>query len=689
MKLITTNKRKKPADMGDTEREHAYAGIPKEGDRRVKWYAPYVLNPDTNFRTANHISYNFRTDALGRNWLQGYFQVGDVDLDEDRWKPAYWDADHAIFTPGPGIDNQDGSFGAKPRPIALIDDGDGVHITIGDPTPYAGLYLTAQSNSLSSLEEAGGMILAWDGLEDPISNQGDTGLWYRRTVTDTPLDNGTEFGWGFDGSFAAGVDLRAFDVTATPPFPKYANAPLRDADTDKPAGFGHFWQGVPRVIFYHGARWYGLWQGYVYDRGGDPIDDGTATYHRYCANALARCNEGEAPTNIPAWANVMAVFAPFAVDAPWDALGGADKEHSLNHFWVEQQSDNTFFTASPINLPTDDIPDEAISNDTCVWCLDASNVLHESLSWFDSDSTGGPLVQYSGRIYFPMLSVSEGKLYIWRLDSAPASWSIIAEIALTLNDEVEGSRPYIATAWGHNGRLSVVYGRRPTIWNDKPIPDGSHEDTAWSMRTWTIGSTFWRTLSGSMPAGFDADDGGLYPRLFPLTLTDIGGGGGGGTGPCDDTYFVHGTPSISKAVFATHMSGSPLLGEHTSDWFYDACVAADVNPAFALAVWTKESVVGTAPGEADGAYNVGNIRREYWGRQIGSWPTDCCGTFGAYANWTDGALDFMDLCNLSIYATDSISEFISTYAPSSENNTTLYISQTCQRMSDWAAESGL
>jgi hypothetical protein len=688
------------SDMGLTEREHAYWGVPKEGDKRVKGYPPYVINPAQNFRTSNVLGYNYRTDVLGRNWIQANFEVGSVEDDLNFYNPAYWDGDHPAFDFLWGVGEQDGRYGHKPRVISVIDDNNGI-IAAGEDPEHAGLYFTAQDSATegegggvaNSMFEAGGWIGHWDGLTTLIpASTYNTNDWMLRTVTTNAMDNGTEFGYGFTGDFSAGVDLTPFDPTAVPMFPKSLFSDKHDIAADSP-GFGRIWIGFPRVLFRYSERWYALAHGYIYDRGEDPLDDGSGDVPTYCAAALWACNVGEEATNIPAWAHVVAVFAPFDVGGPFNSIhDAASKEFSYFGLWPEEFGGKVYFTANPCNLPTESsLTDGDITNDVCVWCLDGGG-LHASLHWYDTRCTGGPLAQYGSHLYFPMISVPEQTLFIYRLDDAPDHWSIIASIAVGIDDEVEGSRPFISTAWGHNGRISVVYGKRPSILND--AYDGTDPpSTAWSMKTWNITTGVWRTLSRSIfPPGFSDDDHGIFARLFPLKLTDLTGGGGVGTGPCDDTFSAFGTPTISEAVFGSVMSAnsSPLLGEHTASYFYAMCTGAGLNPSFALAQWVKESVIGAAPGAAAGFYNVGNIRCHSWGTTIGcAYTNPANGYFATYANWTDGVQDYNDLISGPAYAGYSISAIISKYAPSSENDTALYISQTCDRMAQWKIDSGL
>jgi cell wall-associated NlpC family hydrolase len=100
-----------------------------------------------------------------------------------------------------------------------------------------------------------------------------------------------------------------------------------------------------------------------------------------------------------------------------------------------------------------------------------------------------------------------------------------------------------------------------------------------------------------------------------------------------------------------------------------------LNPAFAVAFFTKESSCGTA-GSNLASHNFGNIR---W---TPGYPT-LDRVWRYYPNWNAGMEDWFRLIRtfyldeLHLYTVDRI---VAVYAPSSENDTALYIRQVKQRV---------
>jgi hypothetical protein len=123
------------------------------------------------------------------------------------------------------------------------------------------------------------------------------------------------------------------------------------------------------------------------------------------------------------------------------------------------------------------------------------------------------------------------------------------------------------------------------------------------------------------------------------------------------------SPQISEALPGKSIGQTYLeLG-----WKYG------INPAYALAFFTKESSCGTA-GSNLAAHDFGNIR---W---TPGYPT-LDGVWRAYPSWTDGMEDWFKLLRenyLSRGAT-TLAGVLPIYAPESENDTTLYINEVM----DW------
>lgn len=703
--------------MGLTEREHAYWGVPKEGDRRVKGYPPYALLPDSNYRTPPIVSGNMFTDKLGRRYL-GYLQTGDTEAGTDHWSPARWNQSLRSFEPTFDIYSQTSTLladnrGDKPRPIAIASDP-------GDPVDgVAPLWLTVWSkNESSGSFDYNAFILRWDGTSITIpADQVDPGEFYRRTVTPDLIGADGVKGWGNIDSLAVPQDLTRWKLELTPEFrADYADTAAATGHNSDQPGYGRFAGGFPVVPYYYSERWRAIALMEIFDMADAETPLEMPRVGR-AAVGIWKLNAGENPNNPNAWAICERVFAPFDVDNVGNDLPSHGTVRSSIHFWAVPYAGKMFLSMlATMPIDEDGTVNSVSSNYTYVWVQDGTGI-NDSLQLIDPSCEAGPLVVLNNELYAPQISTSEQKLYLFKYDNDAGDWGqttdgatdygAVAATPVTVNLSDSFKQARIATAFAQSGRIYVAFGRRPTTLNDAPITAGDPAATAWQMKTWTAATNNWRTLSNSyFPPGFSSEDNGLYTRLFSLKIPGVGGDEGGGeivpAGECDGVFSPYGTSTISRSVFGDLMAGSPLLdGTHDSDFYYDAAVSANVNPSFLMALWVKESQVGRVPGSNAPALNVGNIRAAAL-----SWSTRATGVFhnpagygdfAQYGAWVDGALDDIDLCNLSIYRApddhpdtpDTISEFITTYAPPEENNTAQYISQVCARMSQWADESGL
>jgi hypothetical protein len=124
---------------------------------------------------------------------------------------------------------------------------------------------------------------------------------------------------------------------------------------------------------------------------------------------------------------------------------------------------------------------------------------------------------------------------------------------------------------------------------------------------------------------------------------------------------------------------SPQLQEATPDktigqlyvemgWKYG------INSAYALAFFIKESSCGTA-GSNLASHNFGNIR---WSQGYATLDN----TWRAYPSWNAGMEDWFKLLkeNYLRGGTATLADVVPTYAPESENDTTLYINQVMDRV---------
>jgi hypothetical protein len=151
-------------------------------------------------------------------------------------------------------------------------------------------------------------------------------------------------------------------------------------------------------------------------------------------------------------------------------------------------------------------------------------------------------------------------------------------------------------------------------------------------------------------------------------------------------YRVKGVPpDMSEEAFLRVLrdAGSPVsAGEARA--IYSYCLARQLSPAFLLAMFKKESTFGKF-GSAAVTHSLGNTRPPSFGvPDIG--VTDRF--FSKYANWADGGVSTVArLFDHPAYqGKDTIEAIIPTWAPSSENNTALYIAQVVQDFERWVPQ---
>jgi hypothetical protein len=136
---------------------------------------------------------------------------------------------------------------------------------------------------------------------------------------------------------------------------------------------------------------------------------------------------------------------------------------------------------------------------------------------------------------------------------------------------------------------------------------------------------------------------------------------------------VLGSPSLSvdfiNQILA--LAGSPAAG--TGQALYDLSRESGIDDAYALAVFEKESSFGKY-GAAFENHALGNI-------VCAGYPT-CNGRFRSYSSWSAGYADFYRLITTEYVARglSTVETITPVYAPSSENDTGLYISQVRQSM---------
>jgi hypothetical protein len=136
---------------------------------------------------------------------------------------------------------------------------------------------------------------------------------------------------------------------------------------------------------------------------------------------------------------------------------------------------------------------------------------------------------------------------------------------------------------------------------------------------------------------------------------------------------VVGGPSLSPDFLnqTLALASSPAAG--TGQALYDLSRQYQIDDAYALAVFEKESSFGKY-GAGFENHALGNI-------VCAGYPT-CNGRFRSYASWSAGYDDFYRLITTE-YVTrglSSVETITPVYAPSSENDTVLYIQQVRQSM---------
>jgi hypothetical protein len=131
---------------------------------------------------------------------------------------------------------------------------------------------------------------------------------------------------------------------------------------------------------------------------------------------------------------------------------------------------------------------------------------------------------------------------------------------------------------------------------------------------------------------------------------------------------VLGGPSLSADLINQVLASasSPVAG--TGQALYDLSVQSGIDDAYALAVFQKESSFGRY-GAAFENHALGNII-------CAGYPT-CNGRFRCYPSWEVGYADFYQLIRTEYVARglSTVETITPVYAPSSENDTALYIQQ--------------
>lgn len=134
---------------------------------------------------------------------------------------------------------------------------------------------------------------------------------------------------------------------------------------------------------------------------------------------------------------------------------------------------------------------------------------------------------------------------------------------------------------------------------------------------------------------------------------------------------IWGAPTISAAGIDKVLRDNHSPAAGMGSYIYDEAVSRGINPAFALAMYGKESTFGTK-GAAVRNHSFGNIRSGPHG-------------FKHYGDIKEGIDDWMRLMSSGAYQGKSLAGVIHKYAPSSDNNNPSgYMAYVTNNMNKWS-----
>ena len=142
------------------------------------------------------------------------------------------------------------------------------------------------------------------------------------------------------------------------------------------------------------------------------------------------------------------------------------------------------------------------------------------------------------------------------------------------------------------------------------------------------------------------------------------------------TNSILSTNTLSVECIDKILSQANSLASGTGKKFFDSGKQYNIDPAAALAFFRKESTFGKY-GVAAKTKSIGNIKCT---------TSNCYNGFNSYNTWDDGIEAWYKLISGKTYVgvgLDTIEEIIPKYAPSSENDTQLYITQVKQWMNEY------
>jgi hypothetical protein len=184
---------------------------------------------------------------------------------------------------------------------------------------------------------------------------------------------------------------------------------------------------------------------------------------------------------------------------------------------------------------------------------------------------------------------------------------------------------------------------------------------------------------GAPPAGANG-----APTPPPVT----GGGGAPATAATPTGSLNPSDAQLARAIDEKVFAGTGLAGKGAV--LVEAARKYRIPIDFALAVYQKEASFAKSGTLADRNNNPGNLRFADWQKEHGGVPN---GGFTRYPTMDDGIRASMHLLSMGRYK-DAVARrdwgaVISIYAPSSENNTELYIKQMNEYTANFRQKLGI
>lgn len=157
---------------------------------------------------------------------------------------------------------------------------------------------------------------------------------------------------------------------------------------------------------------------------------------------------------------------------------------------------------------------------------------------------------------------------------------------------------------------------------------------------------------------------------------------GAAPAPASQTPVV-GAPTIAPTTVQRIVAGTPLAPYAAT--IYQAGQQRQIDPAFALAIWTVESSLDTA-GASVRNNNPGNL---ICAAAAHPPATGCAGRWAVYPNLAAAIADWYRYIDVRYVrrGLTTVDTILPVYAPPSENNTQAYIARVKRLMQQWRGTS--